>query len=443
MPTDTGSAILKTLEEIRSVFLGAASRHDAVQNRWVIAEADYDRFLTGPNDDDWSQHKTIAFRSFTLQEPTPYCVSQEQMQEIQNERPDARFTTFADRSQFFYVPTPVHSQFYFTGDHSARNAFMLYSPDAGFCLLQWLQIRQLSLKFPELVPYESIGYAQARSGSTNLPTNLLERWLGFLHILGWQNLDLSPIRAERAIWHENSQILGDPAKLQKTFANPMFASMKERIPFPPRYFASTITTDLNLASVYAIDCLLSGMIETPTVDVQGFAEELASIEPGRKDASRFHTIVKTLLTIIFEPDLHSGVSEERLHDGRGRIDIVFSNAAERGYFADLPFRHNIICPVVFFECKNYTDDIAGAEFAQLTSRFSDRRSKVGFIVCRAIDNEELVKKRCRDCFHDRQEHVVVLTDLDLLELLKLKSQNDSSAISRYLHARFRPVFMDA
>lgn len=98
---------------------------------------------------------------------------------------------------------------------------------------------------------------------------------------------------------------------------------------------------------------------------------------------------------------------------------------------------------MFFECKNYADDIAGPEFAQLTSRFSDRRSKVGFIVCRSIDNEELLKKRCRDCFHDRQEHVVVLTDSDLLTLLKLKSQNDNGAISRHLHAKFRPVFMDA
>ena len=443
MPPDMGPVVLRTLEELRSVFLGAASRHDAVQSRWVIAEADYTGFLTGPDDDDWSVNKRIASRTFTLRDPTPYPVSEEQRQQIQNERPDAIFVTFADGSHLCHVPTPIYSQFHFAGQHSARNAFTMYSPDSGFCLLQLLQIRQLSLKLPELVPYESIGYARARSGSTNLPTNLLERWLAFLHVLGWQNLDLSPLRAERVIWHENSRILGDPTKLQSTFADPMFATLKERIPLPPRYFASTINTDLNLASVYAIDSLLSGMIDVPTVDVQSLSDELGSIEPGKKDASRFHSLVKTLLTVIFEPDLHSGVCEERLHEGRGRIDIVFSNAAERGYFADLPFRHNIICPVVFFECKNYADDIAGPEFAQLTSRFSDRRSKVGFIVCRAIDNEELLKKRCRDCFHDRQEHVVVLTDSDLLTLLKLKSQNDNSAISRHLYAKFRPVFMDA
>ena len=185
-------------------------------------------------------------------------------------------------------------------------------------------------KLPELVPYESIGYARARSGSTNLPTNLTERWLGFLHVLGWQNLDFCPLRAERAIWHENTSILGDPAELQKTLATSLFATLKEKIPLPPRYFASTINTDLNLASVYAIDSLLSGMIDAPTIDVQSITDELASIEPGRIDASRFHSLVKNLLTVIFEPDLHSGVCEERLHEGRGRIDIVFADAAERG-----------------------------------------------------------------------------------------------------------------
>lgn len=431
------------MEELRSVFLGVASRHDAVLSRWTIAEQGYNAFLNGPEDNEWVPQKIIAFRGFTLREPRPYYVSQEQKLQILSERPDAQFCSFEGDSNVFFVEPLVNSVFRFCGNHLARDAFSRLAGDAGFCLVRLLGLKQIALKLPELVPYESIGSVQSRLVSTNLPSNLLERWLGFLHILGWQNLDLSPLRAERQIWIENTSIQGDPAKLHEAFDTPMFASLRAEIPLPPRYFASTISIDLNLASVYAIDVLLNETLLPPPIEVQEYAQKLSSIAPGRDGAAEFHAFVKNVLSIIFQPDLHSPVCEDKLHEGRGRIDIVFTNGAERGYFADLPFRHHIKCPVVFFECKNYRDDIAGAEFSQLISRFSDRRSKAGFIVCRSVENKELVQKRCRDCYQARQEHVLVLEDADLLAMLDMKSKNDSNSISQYLRAKFHPVFMDA
>lgn len=113
--------------------------------------------------------------------------------------------------------------------------------------------------------------------------------------------------------------------------------------------------------------------------------------------------------------------------------------AESGYE---PFRHSIMCPVVFFECKNYSNDVSSTEFAQLASRFSEKRSKVGFIVCRKIDDLVAIQERCRDHFQDKHEHILVLQDSDLLELLKMRSTGDIAAMSRYLHAKFRPIFLD-
>ena len=442
MDRDSLSILRATLEELRAVFLGIASRHDAVQSRWTIAEQGYNKFLAGPEDNEWVQEKVIAFGGFTVRDPREYLVSEEQKQQILNERPDANFGSLEGDSRIFYLEPLVNSAFRFRGNHFARDAFSRFAGDAGFCLVRLLQLKQITLKLPELVPYESIGSVRSRMVSTNLPSNLVERWFSFLHILGWQNLDLSPLRAERQIWFENTSIQGDPAKLQEAFDTPMLASLRDKIPFPPRYFASTISTDLNLASVYAIDVLLNDTLFPPQIEVQDYAEKLSSIEPGRNGAAEFHAFVKDVLSIIFQPDLHSPICEDKLNEGRGRIDIVFTNGAERGYFADLPFRHYIKCPVVFFECKNYRDDIAGPEFSQLISRFSDRRSKVGFIVCRSVENKELIQKRCRDCFQDRQEHVLVLEDADLLTMLEMKSKNEIDAISHYLRAKFHPVFMN-
>ena len=40
-------------------------------------------------------------------------------------------------------------------------------------------------------------------------------------------------------------------------------------------------------------------------------------------------------------------------------------------------------------------------------------------------------------------HILVLDDGDLIKLLEFKSQGDTDAISRYLAAKFRPIFMGA
>jgi len=98
---------------------------------------------------------------------------------------------------------------------------------------------------------------------------------------------------------------------------------------------------------------------------------------------------------------------------------------------------------VFFECKNYSSDIGPSEFAQLTSRFSDNRGKVGFLVCRSVANKELAEKRCRDSFVGKREHILVLDDADLIAMLEFKMQGDAQKVSQYLHAKFRPVFMNA
>lgn len=434
--------VRSTLEELRTVFLGTASRHDATQNRWVIAETGYNQFLQGPRDSGWSVEKPIEHRDFTLRRPIPYRVTPEQQQQIRDQRPDAQFASLEGDDCVSYVAPMIESNFLLKGSLPARDAFIPLAHDAGFCLIKLLQHHDLVLKLPELVPFEAIGVVDSWTIDTLLPSDLTERWLAFLHILGWQNLGLSPLRAERAIWHENTSILGDPAEIQKALATPMLEKLRERITLPPRYFASTLKTDLNLASVYATDVLLNGLIDPPTIDVPAYAAALASLQPGNDDATKFHRLVQEILTVSFAPDLHSPISEEKYHEGRGRIDIVFRNAAERGYFADLPFRHNVLCPVVFFECKNYSNDVSGTEFAQLASRFSEKRSKVGFIVCRTIDDMDAIQKRCRDHFQDKHEHIVVLQDSDLLEVLNSRSAGDRAAISQYLHAKFRPIFMD-
>lgn len=430
------------LEAIRASFQGVVSRHDAAFCRWNIADDANQDKLGGQKDRKWSEESIIGATHLTLRHPQLRPVSSEEREQIAKQRPNATFIEADNGAGILLLEPGVSSTIHLRGDSASYAAFESLAQDAAFCLIGQLRQYPLTLKLPELVPLEAISGTRASSVSTDMPRNLMERWIAFLHILGWQNLPLSPLRAERKIWHDNASISGDPEKLHEYVGIRLFGNLLDKISLPPGFFASTLLSDINLASCFAIDTLLTGGLEPAAIDVERFRQSLAELQPGRGHASQFHALALDFLRVIFDPDLHSPVSEEKLHEGRSRIDIVFNNAAERGYFADLPFRHQIKCPVVFFECKNYSSDVGPQEFAQLITRFSDKRSKVGFIVCRQIDDQEQVRKRCRDCFQDRQEHILVLEDSDLIALLELKAKHDEAGISGYLHRKFRPVFMD-
>jgi hypothetical protein len=431
------------LELLRPIFAGIAARHDRVASRLTVAEQDFNQFLIGPSDNGWAQNKIIGFHGLTIREPQLFPVTEDDVKRITAARPDAKFAQFKDRKEQFYVQTAVNSQLLFTGDIPGFAQLKAAGHDAGFFALRLLQETPVELNLPELVPLAAVGAAHSVSGSTLLPSNLFERWILFVHILGWQSFRRIPFRAERVLWHENFQFSGDPERIPKELEMSPFAEqLRDKIPLPPRYFASTLIQDPSLASVYAIDTLLAGRINAPLIEAESFRKRLAAVSPGRPQAAEYHKLVSEIVTLVFEPDLRNPVLEDKIHEGRGRIDIVFDNAAGQGYFSDIQFRHGIKCPVVFFECKNYSNDISGPEFAQLALRLSEKRSKVGFIVCRTVDDNETVLKKCKDQFNDYSNHIVVLTDDDLLELLEAKAKNDNDSVARCLHAKWRPIFMN-
>jgi len=102
---------------------------------------------------------------------------------------------------------------------------------------------------------------------------------------------------------------------------------------------------------------------------------LSGISAGNDNASKYHNEIKGILTAIFYPSLIYPNKEERIHDERKRIDIVFSNADGKGFFFRLS--NQIPCPFVIFECKNYKADLENPELDQISGRFSPSRGQFG------------------------------------------------------------------
>lgn len=167
-------------------------------------------------------------------------------------------------------------------------------------------------------------------------------------------------------------------------------------------------------------CALSGNIVND-INVnevcQILSKSLNEINPGNEHASKFHNLMIGIFEFLLYPNLTNPIKEQEINEGRKRIDICFTNSSDTGIFSWIPDKVNIPCPYVFFECKNYSKDVANPELDQMIGRFSIRRGKLGIISCRTIDNENLFIKRCNDSFKDDHGLIIPIVDADILRCL--------------------------
>lgn len=181
--------------------------------------------------------------------------------------------------------------------------------------------------------------------------------------------------------------------------------------------------------------------EQRSVDPTPLAEHLGTIQPGSHDANKYHDAILGILQAIFYPLLSRPVKEQKIDEGRKRIDINFSNSSERGFFSHLVNRHDFFAPYIVVECKNYKEDPENPEFDQLRGRFSRKRGNVGLLICRTIDKPELMVKRCRDVTSSSEGLIIVLDDHDIKELLKARSVSGDNGVSDYMQSKLDEILM--
>lgn len=168
-------------------------------------------------------------------------------------------------------------------------------------------------------------------------------------------------------------------------------------------------------------------------------DRLQSIPPGPDDATDYHRTIVGILELLFYPYLCNPVIEHEIHDGRKRIDIVFDNCAESGFFFRLSNTHGIPSPFIMIECKNYTRDVSNPEIDQIGGRFSPNRGQVGIIACRSVDNMQVLINRCSDTFKDSRGLIIPMVDSDFCDLLQFKAAKNEQAIDNFVQMRFHYI----
>jgi hypothetical protein len=120
-------------------------------------------------------------------------------------------------------------------------------------------------------------------------------------------------------------------------------------------------------------------------------------------------------------------------EGVGKIDIVFRNAGDAGFFKSIRDSYQIKCPFVFVECKNLTTDLSSKDFDQMSGRFGKTHSHFGIIVCRRNGNRKQVLKHARAIRTNEENMAMWLEDADLMDLLMII--DDKNQIMRIMEEK--------
>ena len=195
----------------------------------------------------------------------------------------------------------------------------------------------------------------------------------------------------------------------------------------------------NLKNVSPVDVNVNST-EEPIEISNYLINKLKKIKTGNIEASIYHHLTAVILEYLFYPSISCPVIEKEIHDGRKRIDIVFNNTSNFGFFKNLVEIKQIPSAHIIVECKNYTNEVGNPELDQISGRLN-LYNKFGIITFRNFENNKKFIKSCNDTCKDGRGFIIPLSDEDLIELLKLRGENKFEEIDNYLEDRLRDIML--
>jgi hypothetical protein len=200
----------------------------------------------------------------------------------------------------------------------------------------------------------------------------------------------------------------------------------------------------SISASHLADAILSDLREqqaTSAVAPLRVPCKLDTIPAGTQAAGRYHRHIFALLKFIFEGSLCRGSIEKEINRGRKRVDIVFDNTAQSGFFYELGATHRVFCPKIFVECKNYTNDLRNPEFDQLVGRFHKRRGNFGILICRRIKDKQKALATSQDFLNGDRGWVLFLEDGDIKSLLRFRAADDAQGVDDFMAEKLDSLVM--
>jgi DNA-binding NarL/FixJ family response regulator len=145
--------------------------------------------------------------------------------------------------------------------------------------------------------------------------------------------------------------------------------------------------------------------------------QLQHIHTGTKaHANLFKNSIKDLIAYAFYPWFTNPRTEVQILDGTKAIDILFCNASDGGFFADIKARYGSM--TIPIETKN-TRDITSRDFDQLARYMTKAVGRCG-ILCFRGKIETRHRKQAKALQRD-EKLVLLFQDLEIARLCELRS----------------------
>jgi hypothetical protein len=250
-------------------------------------------------------------------------------------------------------------------------------------------------------------------------------------------------------WNSGSSLIeivrGEPTilkkKLDKKYGTTKEATARNTV-VHPEAVASYRQSIQNEANSPLSGEDLSEHAGIPTSDCWTLLREMQSIRPGTEGANLYHHAVANLISCLFGTSLGNRHIEQDLHGKLKRMDIVYDNIADDGFFRWLAWNYKSSTIVV--ECKNYSGDLKNPEIDQLAMRFSNDRGRIGFLTCRSLHDKEKALARCKAVAQDQNGFIILLDDGDFEDLVSaVESIESQDGLRRneypLLRERFREL----
>ncbi len=177
-------------------------------------------------------------------------------------------------------------------------------------------------------------------------------------------------------------------------------------------------------------------------EIFGGPPNLAAIKPGAAQAGRYHRTIFGALKGIFDGTLSNPRIEQEINRGIHRVDIMFDNFAENGFFANVGSRVRLPSNYVPTECKNYTCDLSSPEYDQLSGRLNDDVGRVGLLVFRKIDNPIKALEH-QQAKWKKRELIIMLDDTDIMRMHKARYEGQPNDVDALLWDKVRQLSLNS
>ena len=174
--------------------------------------------------------------------------------------------------------------------------------------------------------------------------------------------------------------------------------------------------------------------------IDSLKHQLSNLPTGTSHASAYHNLMLGIFELLFYPTLINPSKEEKMNNGRKRIDITFLNIATRGIFHVLATIQDIRFRVLVIECKNYNSDPGNPEVDQIASRFSDHATRFGLLAARRAEDRTKLVQRCADVRRQGNGFVLPILDEDVIEMLEAR-KHGPEAVEKILQERYMEILM--